>query len=62
MLTSKVRVFIQFQLVTIASAPSFRNKNKGRRLMKKASFTAVLTWVRAQSASLGEGLRVVRTG
>ena len=59
---SKVRVFIQFQLVMIASAPSFMNKNRGNRLMKNASFTAVLTWVRAQSGVWGRGERVVSTG
>ena len=62
MLMSKVRVFIQFQLVTIVSTPSFRNRNKGKRLTKKASFTDVFTWVRAQEASWGWGLRGERTG
>jgi len=46
---SKVWVFIQFQLVIMVSAPSFINKNKGKRLTKNASFTAVLTFVNAQS-------------
>lgn len=40
---SKVLVFIQVQLVTIVSAPSLRNKARGKRLIKKAIFTAVLT-------------------
>lgn len=62
MLTSKVKVFIQFQLVMMASAPSFRNKNRGRRLTKKASFTAVLTLTSAQSSFWGLGLNVVKTG
>ncbi len=62
MLISKVRVFIQVQLVTIVSAPSLRNKKRGRRLTKKASLTAVLTWERDQSGPWGLGLRVVRTG
>lgn len=59
---SKVRVFIQFQLVIMVSAPSFRNRNRGRRLTKNASLTAVLTCVRAQSGAWGRGERVVRTG
>ena len=62
MLTSKVRVFIQLQLVMIVSAPSLRKRNRGRRLTKKANFTAVLTWERAQLVSRGVGFRVVRTG
>lgn len=55
-------MFIQFQFVIIVSAPSFRNRQRGSRLTKKASFTAVLTCVRAQSEGRGLGLRVVRTG
>ncbi len=62
MFTSKVRVFIQFQLVIIVSAPSLRKRNSGRRLTKKASLTAVLTWVSAQFGSWGCGERVVSTG
>lgn len=62
MSTSKVRVFIQFQLVMIVSAPSLRKRNNGRRLTKKASLTAVLTWVSAQLGSWGCGERVVSTG
>lgn len=62
MFTSKVRVFIQFQLVMIVSAPSLRKRNNGRRLTKKASLTAVLTWVSAQLGSWGCGERVVSTG
>ena len=59
---SKVSVFIQVQLVIIVSVPSFRNRKRGRRLTKKASLTAVLTWVKAQSDSRGRGDRVVRIG
>ena len=55
-------MFIQFQLVMIVSAPSLRKRKRGRRLTKKANFTAVLTWERAQLASWGWGVRVVRTG
>lgn len=44
MLVSNVRVFIHVQEVVIASAPSLKNRQRGRRLVKKASFTAVLTW------------------
>lgn len=40
---SKVAVFIQVQLVMMASAPSFRKRVRGRRLTKKAIFTAVFT-------------------
>lgn len=62
MLMSKVRVFIQDQLVIIVSAPSFKKRKRGRRLTKNAHLTAVLTWVRAQSGPGVEGERVVRTG
>lgn len=59
---SKVMVFIQVQLVTIVSRPSLRNRKRGRRLTKKASLTAVLTWERAQWGSWGRGERVVSRG
>lgn len=59
---SNVRVFIQDQLVITVSAPSLRNRARGRRLVKKASFTAVFTWERAQVGSGGRGARVVSTG
>ena len=39
---SKSNVFIQTRLVETVSAPSLRNRNKGRRLTKNAVFTAVL--------------------
>lgn len=55
-------MFIQVQLVIIASAPSFMNRKRGRRLTKNASLTAVLTCVRAQSGAWGRGERVVNTG
>lgn len=61
-LTSKVWVFIQVQLVMIASAPSLRKRQRGRMLIKKAHFTAVLTWVSAQSGGRGRGEKEVRTG
>ena len=60
--TSKVSVFIQFHEVMIASAPSFRNINRGTRLTKKARATAVLTWEMAQSGFRGCGCRVVKIG
>lgn len=59
---SKAEVFIQDQVVVIASAPSERNRKRGRRLTKKAILIAVFTWVSAQSVVLGWGLRVVRRG
>ena len=59
---SKVRVFIQVQLVTMVSVPSFKNTNNGTKLTKNASFTAVFTWEVAQWGGTGLGLRVVRTG
>lgn len=62
MLISNVDVFIQVQLVIIASAPSFRNRKRGIRLTKKAVFTAFFTWESAQVASLGVGLKVVSKG
>ena len=55
-------MFIQFQLVMIVSAPSFRYKNKGARLTKKAALTAVFTWVVAQAAFRGWGRKVVTRG
>lgn len=55
-------MFIQFQVVTIVSTPSERNKNRGRRLTKKANLTAVFTWLTAHSWSRGLGERVVRIG
>lgn len=55
-------VFIQVQLVIMASAPSFRNRARGRRLTKKANFTAVLTSMRAQPGDNGRAISVVRTG
>lgn len=59
---SKVWVFIQVQFVIIISAPSLRNMERGRRLTKKAVFTAVLTWVVGQLLSCGCGLSVVIRG
>ena len=62
MLTSNVRVFIQFQLVMMVSSPSFRYRNRGSKLTKKASFTAVLTWATDQSEARGLGESVVNRG
>lgn len=62
MLMSKVVVFIQVQLVIMASAPSFRKRARGKRLTKKANLTAVLTCTRAQLGVKGRAVRVVRTG
>lgn len=55
-------MLIQVQLVTMVSVPSLRNTNKGARLTKNASLTAVFTWDVAQWGGTGWGLRVVRTG
>lgn len=41
---SNVRVLDHVHVVVVASMPSLRVKAKGRRLIKKAVFTAVLTW------------------
>lgn len=62
MLTSYESVFIQVQVVVTTSAPSLRNKDRGRRLTKNASFTAVLTLVRDQFGSWGLGVMVVIKG
>lgn len=62
MLISKIKVLVQFQLVTITSAPSLKRRNRGSRLIKKASFTAVLTLRSAQPSSRGFGWSVVKTG
>lgn len=62
MFTSKVSVFIQDQVVTIASAPSLKNSERGSRLTKNAILTAVLTWVRAQLEGRGDGEKDRRTG
>lgn len=62
MLTSKIRMFIQVQLVITVSAPSARNRNNGNRLMKKAILMAVFTCRRAHSGGRGVGERVVSRG
>lgn len=62
MLISKVLVFIQVQLVIIVSVPSLRKRQRGRMLVKKAHFTAVLTWVSAQLEERGAGEKEERTG
>lgn len=59
---SKDRVFIQFQLVIMTSAPSVRKIKSGKRLTKKASLTAFLTWDRAQFVLRGLGCMVDSTG
>lgn len=43
MLISNVVVFIQDQVVIIASAPSDKKRNRGKRLTKKAILMAVFT-------------------
>lgn len=55
-------MFIQFQLVIIVSAPSFIKRNRGSKLTKNASLTAVLTCATAQLGAWGWGERVVNTG
>lgn len=55
-------MFIQFQLVTIVSAPSLRKRKSGMRLTKKAVFTAVFTWERAQDEGFGLGVKVENSG
>lgn len=59
---SNVRVFIQLQLVITASAPSFRKRERGSRLTRKAILTAVFTCFKAQSGFWGLGDIVVRIG
>ena len=46
-------MFIQLQEVIISSAPSFRKRDRGRRLTIKAYLTAVFTWDTDQSGLLG---------
>lgn len=60
--TLKVWVFIQDQVVTIVSAPSLRNRQRGIILVRNAHFTAVLTLLRAQSGAGGWGKKEVRIG
>lgn len=48
--------------MTIISVPSLRNNERGNRLVKKASLTAVLTWDSAQWGLRGLGVKEVRTG
>lgn len=55
-------VFIQVQLVIIVSVPSLRKRQRGRMLVKKAHFTAVLTWVNAQLRGRGVGGKEERMG
>lgn len=62
MLMSNVWVFIQLQVVMTVSVPSFRKSERGRRLVRKANFTAVLTCFRAQSGLWGLGDSVERMG
>ena len=59
---SKVCVFIHDQVVTMVSAPSLRNRNRGSKLTKNAIFTEVLTWERAQVEASGVGVIEVITG
>lgn len=59
---SYISVFIQLQVVVTTSAPSLRKRDRGRRLTKNASFTAVLTLVKAQSGNWGLGVIVVIKG
>lgn len=53
MLMSMVSRFIQFQLVVMDSRPWSRKIKSGIRLIKKDSFTAVLTWVEDQEGFRG---------
>lgn len=62
MFISNVRVLVQVQAVTIVSAPWSRKRKRGKRLVKNASLTAVLTFSTAQSGVCGVGERVVKTG
>lgn len=62
MFTSKVWVFIQFQLVMTVSAPSFMNKNRGSRETRNASLTAFLGCIDTESVFSGLGNRVANTG
>lgn len=55
-------MLVQFQLVTMVSAPSLRSRNRGSRLIKKAIFTAVFTFRSAQVSFWGLGSNVVKTG
>ena len=55
-------MFIQAQLVTIVSVPSFKKIHKGIKLTKKASLTAVFTCEVAQCEGAGWGFMVVITG
>lgn len=59
---SNVWMLIQLQLIIMASVPSFRNRKSGRRLVRKASFTAVLTCFSAQLGERGLGESVERRG
>lgn len=69
-LISKHVVFIQVQDETIVSAPSLKNINNGRRLMKKESFTAdvmlgtvwlktELPWTKAESKAKDKTTRIM---
>lgn len=62
MLITKLAVFIQFQVVTVACIPVERKIKRGRRLMKKAVLTAVFTFTSAQFGAKGLGEREVKTG
>lgn len=59
---SNVWVFTQLQFVITASAPSFKKRKRGSKLVRKAIFTAVLTCFSAQSGCWGFGDSVERRG
>lgn len=59
---SKQVVFIHVQEVMIVSVPSFKSINRGKRLIKKLSFTDVLVCVVAQFRGLVSGVRVEKRG
>ena len=59
---SNMLVFIQSQVVITVSAPSFKNTNRGSRLVIKASLIAVLTCFSAQFGLWGFAERVESKG
>lgn len=61
-LTSKVVVFIHFQVMVAVSSPSVIKRKSGGRLIKKASLTALVAWLCAQSFCGAGELSVLSRG
>lgn len=61
-LRSNVIVLVHCQFVEITSTPWSRKMHSGIKLIKNAIWTAVFTWVRAQSFFCGVGESDIKIG